>query len=305
MIRRRFKLLSTHTSTSPSSGGIDDSSSSSSSIGSSSVRSEHDGVETSSKNTTQIGTGNKMFRRGKSMVVSGRDVLFSEESDKASSVSNKDTAAAAGGTSRRRHRQPPPDGYLYDILETKGIQRMSTKKESTAPSRVALDRGNHYQVERDISSLTEKDLLFDGLRFVAYDETSIKQVNVKENVERFKSFYGVAPSTLLPFMKDLKESHPHMDYRNVMMTCNFLKGDEVKRCMEPRWGRNKTYIVRTVREYTKMFASLKYLKIKMDIDKRFERRDFIRLKTFVRIPQLLRSHKVNFRFLSVHEQLNK
>ena len=31
--------------------------------------------------------------------------------------------------------------------------------------------------------------------------------------------------------------------------------------------RNKTYIGRTVREYTKMFASLKYLKIKMDIDK--------------------------------------
>lgn len=57
-----------------------------------------------------------------------------------------------------------------------------------------------------------------------------------------------------------------MDYRNVMMTSNFLKGDEVKRCMEPRWGRNKTYIGRTVRKYTKMFASLKYLKIKTEFD---------------------------------------
>jgi hypothetical protein len=44
-------------------------------------------------------------------------------------------------------------------------------------------------------------MLFDGLRFVGYDETSLKQVMVKENVERFKSFYGVAPSSLVPVWK--------------------------------------------------------------------------------------------------------
>lgn len=49
------------------------------------------------------------------MIVSGWDVLFSEESDKASNVSNKDAAAAAGGTRRGCRRQPPPDGYLYDV----------------------------------------------------------------------------------------------------------------------------------------------------------------------------------------------
>ena len=122
------------------------------------------------------------------MIVSGRDVFFSEESDKASNVSNKDTAAAAGGTRRSCRSQPPPDGYLYDVSKTKEIQHMTTKKKSTAPSRNALDRGNHYQVERDTSSLTEQDLLFDGLRFVAYDEASIKQVNVKENVERHEMY---------------------------------------------------------------------------------------------------------------------
>ena len=122
-----------------------------------------------SSNTTQIGTGisSKMFRRGKSMVVSGRDVLFSEESDKACNVPNTDTAAAAAVIANQLQTD------IYDVSETKGIQRMSTKKKSTAPLRVALDRGNHYQVERDISSLTEKDLLFDGLRFVDYDETSM------------------------------------------------------------------------------------------------------------------------------------
>ena len=58
------------------------------------------------------------------MVVSGRDVLFSKESDKASNVSNKDTTAAAAGGTRRR--QPPPDGYLYyDVSKTKEIQHMS------------------------------------------------------------------------------------------------------------------------------------------------------------------------------------
>lgn len=39
-----------------------------------------------------------------------------------------------------------------------------------------------------------------------------------------------------------------------MMTCNFLKRDSLKRFMEPLWGRNKKYIVSTVRKYTKLFA---------------------------------------------------
>ena len=92
-----------------------------------------------------------------------------------------------------------------------------------------MERGNYYQVDRDMSSLNEEILLFDGLRFVGYDETSLKQVMVKENVERFKSFYGVAPSTLVPFLKDLNEAHQGIIYRDVMMTCNFLKGDALKR----------------------------------------------------------------------------
>jgi len=40
----------------------------------------------------------------------------------------------------------------------------------------------------------------------------------------------------------------------------------LKRFMEPLWGRNKKYIASTVRKYTKLFASLKYLKIKMDFE---------------------------------------
>ena len=107
-------------------------------------------------------------------------------------MSNKDTAAAAGGT---RRCQPPADGYVYTNKKQKKYNIRcdnNNKEKSMAPSRNALDRGNHYQVERDISSLTEQDLMFDELRFVAYDEASIKQVNVKvkEKVERFRSFYG-------------------------------------------------------------------------------------------------------------------
>jgi len=46
-----------------------------------------------------------------------------------------------------------------------------------------------------MSSLNEKVFLFDGLKFVGYDEISLKQVMFKENVvEGFKSFYRVAPS---------------------------------------------------------------------------------------------------------------
>eukprot|EP00986_Skeletonema_menzelii_P008975 scaffold3936_cov106-Skeletonema_menzelii.AAC.1 len=163
MIRRRFKLLCTHTSTSPSSGGIDGSSSLP-------VVLVHPAFGVKMMAWKPPATQHKELLLAKFFEV--------EKSNKASNVSNKDTAAAAGGTRRRCRRQPHPDGYLYDVSKTKEIQHMTTKKKSTAPSRNALDRGNHYQVERDTSSLTEQDLLFDGLRFVAYDEASIKQLQL-------------------------------------------------------------------------------------------------------------------------------
>lgn len=210
--------------------------------------------KTNSSISSRTTSSNVVFRREKFTYVTGRDILSPTENNDVNSNSRA-----------IRRRKPTPDGYLHvqDVKTSK-----SDKKDAKfeAPPRIALDRGNHYQVNRDIPSLTEEDLLCDGLRFVGYDETGIKQVKAEENVERFKSFYGVAPSAILPFIKDLKEAHPEIVYRDVMMTCNFLKSDPLKRCMEPVWGRNKTYIGRTVRKYCKMFASLKYLKIKMEFD---------------------------------------
>ncbi len=221
----------------------------------------------SNEPTSYRTTSSNIFRKEKFTFVTGRDVLSPTEKN---GVNSNSSRASCFNARPRRRRKPTPDGYLHDdVNKGKGIETSTSghaQAEFVAPSRIALNRGNHYRINRDIPSLSEEDLLCDGLKFVGYDETGIKQVKVEENVERFKSFYGVAPSAIL-FIKDLKEAHPSIDYRDVMMTCNFLQGDEVKRCMEPRWGRNKTYIGRTVRKYTKMFASLKYLKIKMDIDK--------------------------------------
>lgn len=113
--------------------------------------------------------------------------------------------------------------------------------------------------------LTDGDLLlFDCLRFVRHVVIGRKQVKREEIVARFKSFYGVAPTTLVPFIKDLYEVYPNISYRDVMMTCNFLKSDPLKRCMEPTWGRNKDYIGKAVRKYTKMFASWRDLKINVE-----------------------------------------
>jgi hypothetical protein len=171
------------------------------------------------------------FRRGRSSIfVSGEDVLSSDREDRGRVDSNPISAKKGAAGHPRRRRPPPPDGYLYDVHKTEESRnRVNRQAKTVAPPRVALERGNYYQVDRDMSSLNEEILLFDGLRFVGYDETSLKQVMVKENVERFKSFYGVAPSTLVPFLKDLNEAHQGIIYRDVMMTCNFLKGDALKR----------------------------------------------------------------------------
>ena len=104
--------------------------------------------------------------------------------------------------------------------------------------------------------LTDGDLLlFVCLKFVRHVEIGRKQV---------KLVYGVAPTTLVPFIKDLHDVYPNIPYRDVMITCNFLKSDPLKRCMEPTWGRNKDYIGKAVRKYTKMFASWRDLKINVE-----------------------------------------
>lgn len=211
--------------------------------------------------------------------MSGKDIFSSNETSGdagddehvgSSSTRVQNNAPPKKVESRRRRRRPPPDGYLFDVATKRSDDNTNRNKEEgeerPKPSRIALNRGNHYQIDRDIACLTEEELLFDGLHFVGYDKTGINQVNAQENVERFKSFYGVAPLTLLPFIKDLKAANPTVVYRDVMMTCNFLKADQLKRCMEPTWGRNKSLIGQVTRQYTKMFASLKYLKINMELD---------------------------------------
>ena len=95
-------------------------------------------------------------------------------------------------------------------------------------------------VSKFIVILTDGDLLlFDCLRFVRHVVIGRKQVKREEIVARFKSFYGVAPTTLVPFIKDLYEVYPNISYRDVMMTCNFLKSDPLKRCMEPNGDATK------------------------------------------------------------------
>ena len=123
----------------------------------------------SNEPTTYRTTSSNIFRREKFTFVTGRDILSPTEKNNVNSNSSR---------ASRRRRKPTPDGYLHDVNKGKGIETSTSghvQAEFVAPSRIALNRGNHYQINRDIPSLTEEDLLCDGLKFVGYDETGIKQ----------------------------------------------------------------------------------------------------------------------------------
>ena len=112
----------------------------------------------------------------RSSFLSGKDIFSSNETSGdagddehvgSSSTRVQNNAPPKKVESRRRRRRPPPDGYLFDVATKRSDDNTNRNKEEgeerPKPSRIALNRGNHYQIDRDIACLTEEELLFDGL----------------------------------------------------------------------------------------------------------------------------------------------
>ena len=73
-----------------------------------------------------------------------------------------------------------------------------------------------------IPPLTKKDLLSVGLLHAGFDHS--RQNNVKDatNIDRFKAFYGLEPTTLVPVFTDVKDKFPEATFHHLLITMNWL-----------------------------------------------------------------------------------
>ncbi len=79
---------------------------------------------------------------------------------------------------------------------------------------------------------------------------------------RYKQFFGVDLSTTAPLFRDLRSKFPSFNYKNGLMTLNWLYLNNKQSVLSGRWKCCKETIGITLNRYAKMIQSLKKKKIK-------------------------------------------
>lgn len=122
-------------------------------------------------------------------------------------------------------------------------------------------RSKPASIYKEIHILTDVDILYIGLRYAGFEPTRQQNVNDETNIERFKSFYGVPPTTVAPFFKDLRDDNRCMVYKDCFMTMNWMFLYETYHVLSGRWKCCVEYIGSRLIQYCKMMAKLRHKKI--------------------------------------------
>ena len=99
-----------------------------------------------------------------------------------------------------------------------------------------IDHAIHIHVPTDyLTSTTPADILFSGLIYAGFEPKVQQRNNVERNIDRFKSFYGVEPSTAAPLLRDLKDDYQDISFKDCLMTMNWLNLYDTYPVLSGRW----------------------------------------------------------------------
>ena len=108
---------------------------------------------------------------------------------------------------------------------------------------------------------TAIDILYDGLLYVGFDTDWLQKNNIRRKTDWFKAFYGVEQTTVAPYLIDLREEYPDIDYRDCFMTLNWMCLYETYPVLSARWKRSEEYIGGKIIECSMKMAVLARKKI--------------------------------------------
>ena len=144
---------------------------------------------------------------------------------------------------------------LKTVLE-KAAQKTSLPPPHTTKSQQKLKKRSSTSspaVPKTLTPpLTKKDLLSVGLMHAGFD--LIRQQNVKHqtNIDRFKAFYGLEPTTLVPVFTDVKDRFPEATFHHLLLTMNWLTLYDKYLVLSGRWGYHPDTIGPMVWRYARM-----------------------------------------------------
>jgi len=125
-----------------------------------------------------------------------------------------------------------------------------------------------HQNQRKLQSaqlLTSTIILYDGLLFAGFDHKRLQKNNIRRKTEWLKAFYGAVQTTIGHCLVDLGEEYPNMNYRDCLMTLNWLTIYTTYPVLSARWGCCEKYIGNTLIDYRMKMAKLARKKIKFTL----------------------------------------
>lgn len=105
------------------------------------------------------------------------------------------------------------------------------------------------------------DILYDGLIFAGFDPKRLAKNNTRRKTEWFRAFYGVDHTTAAPYLADLRKENPDIQFRDCLMTMNWLACYDTLPVLTARWGCCEEYIGPKVWSYCEKMAALAREKI--------------------------------------------
>ena len=148
--------------------------------------------------------------------------------------------------------------------EIKDLRGERVQSSSNSTSARQIRPATHNIIHNNIDILTDVDVLSAGLTYCGFDRKRQQRVNLDRNIRRFKAFFGVSPTTIVPMMKDLKDNNTTMCYKDCLMGMNWLYLYDSQEVLSGRWGRCENDIGKIVIQYSKMIQGLKAKKIRFE-----------------------------------------
>ncbi len=90
-------------------------------------------------------------------------------------------------------------------------------------------------ISKEVCILTDVDILAAGLLYAGFDTRHQEKSNLNRNMIRYKQFFGVDPSTAAPLFRDLRSKFPSFNYKDGLMTLNWLYLNNKQSVLSGRW----------------------------------------------------------------------
>ena len=93
----------------------------------------------------------------------------------------------------------------------------------------------HHAQSIALTSTSPSEIMFAGLYFVGFEIEVQKRNNLNRNIDRFKAFFGVEPTTVAPIFQDLKKEYPKIGFKYALMTLNWYYLYDTYPVLSGRW----------------------------------------------------------------------